>query len=335
MAIKKLEDGRYEVDIRPTGRNGKRIRRKFTKKHEAQAFEKYTLVNYHDKEWLSKPTDKRSLTELIELWWLYHGKTAEHGQSYYYKLNKINRVMGFPAAFQVDNKRIADYRVQRLGAGDKASTLNRNLVVLSGMFTFLIDAGLYSGNHPIRGVAKLRENQISMGFFSQPEIEQLLSILVGDDRKIALLCLSTGARWGEASKLRIENVIGGRVTFVQTKTGKKRTVPVSDEVMKVVFTRQSGLCFPDANYTRFRAVIKNLKPDLPKGQATHVLRHTFATHFMMNGGNIVTLQRVLGHSKITQTMAYAHFSPDFLNDAIMFNPLRGKTEIERPQTVHT
>lgn len=38
MAIKKLEDGRYEVDIRPNGRNGKRIRRKFDRKHEAQAF---------------------------------------------------------------------------------------------------------------------------------------------------------------------------------------------------------------------------------------------------------------------------------------------------------
>ena len=41
MAIKKLDDGRYEVDIRPTGRNGKRIRRKFDKKSEAVAFEKY------------------------------------------------------------------------------------------------------------------------------------------------------------------------------------------------------------------------------------------------------------------------------------------------------
>ena len=52
MAIKKLDDGRYEVDIRPTGRNGKRIRRKFDKKSEAVAFEKYTLYNHHNKEWL-------------------------------------------------------------------------------------------------------------------------------------------------------------------------------------------------------------------------------------------------------------------------------------------
>ncbi|WP_282186870.1 hypothetical protein [Proteus vulgaris] len=35
MTIKKLENGQYEVDIRPTGRNGKRIRRRFEKKQEA------------------------------------------------------------------------------------------------------------------------------------------------------------------------------------------------------------------------------------------------------------------------------------------------------------
>ncbi|EOT1014785.1 site-specific integrase, partial [Escherichia coli] len=53
MTIKKLDDGRYEVDIRPAGRNGKRIRRKFDKKSEAVAFEKHTQYNHHDKEWLA------------------------------------------------------------------------------------------------------------------------------------------------------------------------------------------------------------------------------------------------------------------------------------------
>ncbi|WP_449265103.1 tyrosine-type recombinase/integrase, partial [Escherichia coli] len=76
-----------------------------------------------------------------------------------------------------------------------------------------------------------------------------------------------------------------------------------------------------ADYLKFREILQEVKPDLPKGQATHVMRHTFATHFMMNGGNIVTLQRILGHATIQQTMTYAHFSPDFLLDAINFNPL--------------
>ncbi|EOG2764460.1 tyrosine-type recombinase/integrase, partial [Salmonella enterica] len=97
-------------------------------------------------------------------------------------------------------------------------------------------------------------------------------------------------------------------------------VPVSDEILKLIKSKKTGLLF-DVNYVKFRQILKEVKPDLPKGQATHVMRHTFATHFMMNGGNIITLQRILGHSNIQQTMTYAHFAPDFLQDAISFNPL--------------
>jgi len=42
---------------------------------------------------------------------------------------------------------------------------------------------------------------------------------------------------------------------------------------------------------------------------------------MMNGGNILVLQRVLGHTGIKMTMRYAHFAPDHLEEALRFNPL--------------
>lgn len=42
---------------------------------------------------------------------------------------------------------------------------------------------------------------------------------------------------------------------------------------------------------------------------------------MMNGGNIIVLQRILGHAKIEETMRYAHFAPSHLEDAIRLNPL--------------
>jgi len=55
--------------------------------------------------------------------------------------------------------------------------------------------------------------------------------------------------------------------------------------------------------------------ELPKGQMSHVLRHTFASHFMINGGNILVLQRILGHASILDTMKYSYFAPEHLEDA--------------------
>lgn len=57
------------------------------------------------------------------------------------------------------------------------------------------------------------------------------------------------------------------------------------------------------------------------GQLTHVLRHTFASHFMMNGDNILVLQRILGHTDIKVTMRYAHFAPDHPSEAMLLNSL--------------
>ncbi len=58
-----------------------------------------------------------------------------------------------------------------------------------------------------------------------------------------------------------------------------------------------------------------------RGAGQHVLRHTFASHFMMRGGNILVLQRILGHTDIKVTMRYAHFAPEHLTEALKFNPL--------------
>ncbi|EFI3634675.1 site-specific integrase, partial [Escherichia coli] len=49
----------------------------------------------------------------------------------------------------------------------------------------------------------------------------------------------------------------------------------------------------------------------------------------------ITLQRILGHTRIEQTMVYAHFAPEYLQDAISLNPLRGGTEAESVHTVST
>lgn len=48
----------------------------------------------------------------------------------------------------------------------------------------------------------------------------------------------------------------------------------------------------------------------------HSLRHTFASHLVMKGIALPTVQKLMGHSDIKTTMIYAHLAPDHLADAV-------------------
>ena len=103
------------------------------------------------------------------------------------------------------------------------------------MFSTLIKLEEFRKENPCKGLEPLKEAPPAMTYLAKSEISKLLDTLTGDDRRVALLCLSTGARWGEGSTLRGEQVNHGRVTFLKTKNGKKRTVPISEELEKEIW----------------------------------------------------------------------------------------------------
>lgn len=165
MSIKKLEDGRYEVDTRPRGSEGKRIRRKFNTKGEAQIFERHILVNYHNKEWVEKPADRRKLTELLDLWWVYHGKIHPRGEVERGRLKTIVAKfasMGVYRADQLTKKALTDYRVIMMNEGLKPASVNRHFAILGGMFTKLINADEFHSQHPFKDIKKLKEAESEM-----------------------------------------------------------------------------------------------------------------------------------------------------------------------------
>ncbi|WP_051869195.1 tyrosine-type recombinase/integrase [Xenorhabdus bovienii] len=266
------------------------------------------------------------MQELLELWWIYHGVTLKNAKIEHRQLKNTIADLGNPAINRLNKLRLLEYRGERLKNDVSAATINRDLYRLSGMLSALQKLEFFNSDNPIKGLPTLKEKRAEMTFLSHEEIKYLLGALSGDYKLVALLCLSTGARWSEAATLKSEQVINGRVTFLETKNGKSRTVPISDELEKLLKTKTSGLLFK-VIYNTFRAKMRVIKPDLPHGQATHVLRHTFASHFMMNGGNIVALQQILGHANIQQTMTYAHLSPDYMQFAITLNPLKGGIDI--------
>jgi len=142
---------------------------------------------------------------------------------------------------------------------------------------------------------------------------------------IAKICLATGSRWGETEDLTIQQIRNGIVQYARTKSGKTRAVPIETalelEIIDHHAEHGTGNRIFQSAWAAFREAIERSRLELPMGQMTHVLRHTFASHFMMAGGNILALQRILGHQSLTMTMRYAHLAPDHLKEAKEFNPL--------------
>ncbi|MDC0598561.1 tyrosine-type recombinase/integrase [Gammaproteobacteria bacterium] len=132
---------------------------------------------------------------------------------------------------------------------------------------------------------------------------------------------SAGSRWSEAQELRGEQVRDCKIQFAETKNSKSRLMPINKKQNDLIFDgrMRRGRLFKDCK-KEFKDALTALKIQLPKGQLTHVLRHSYAVHFMLNRGNILDLQKMLGHKTLNQTIRYAQFHPDYLQDAISKNP---------------
>lgn len=339
MSIKKLEDGRYEVDCRPEGRNGPRIRKKFRAKNEALVYHNRTMGEGAKGEFVHRPKrDERRLTDLVTLWFNSHGRVLKRGEERQRALNSMAERMGNPRATDFTTAHFTQYRSDRLAGkysrttigsgrkkGDEArpvspNTLNHELAYLRAVFNELERLGEWAGDNPLGRVRALKFDETEMAYLTAEQIPTLLDEL--DYRSpaagmVARICLSTGARWSEAEGLAARQVRECKIHFVRTKSSKNRAVPITEALQTQI---KSALPFGDC-YKKFGEAVDALQLELPAGQLTHVLRHTFASHYMMRGGDILTLQRVLGHASLAMTMKYAHFSPGHLAEVVHLNPL--------------
>ena len=169
--------------------------------------------------------------------------------------------------------------------------------------------------------------------------------------------LHAGLRKGEAYGLRWHAIdFDRRLIEVsksydgKPKSGKTRHVPLHPELARIL--RQwrdrpdrsdGGLVFPvegrmgrsEETLGLGALMVAAFGREPPK--VWHSLRHSYASHLVMSGANILSVSKLLGHQKIDTTMIYAHLAPDFMATEVArlrFDlPIAGVTPIATARSV--
>ncbi|MCA6061684.1 tyrosine-type recombinase/integrase [Thalassolituus sp. ST750PaO-4] len=326
MTIKK--DGeKWLVDLYPEGRGSKRVRKKFDTRAEAARFEKFVLSAVHQgKDWNTSKRDSRHLNELIDIWYKAKGSYLKDGPRRRKCLLDISEWLGNPKGIDLKAINFTAYLSYKTESGISEKTINNHLGYMNAVYNYLSDVGEIEYSNPLAKIKPIKIDERELSWLTTEQIRHLLSTIesFSQNQHVLLLtkiCLATGARWSEAEGLKLRHVRDGKLSFHGTKSGKSRSVPVAENLFNEIHAHLEKCGEFSFSLSAFRRALDESGIELPKGQAAHVLRHTFASHFMMNGGNILTLQRALGHSSVTITMRYAHLSPEHLQDVVLKGPL--------------
>lgn len=275
---------------------------------------------------------KMTFAELSEYWLENHSK-INNAPSQYAKNrerieNHLKPYFGKTEISHVTPRMIDEYK-QSKHAKISPATVNRTLAILRKMFNDAMRWGFMAMN-PMTYVKQLREPEKGFDFYAEGEVRIFLQNCSGDFFPVACCAVCTGMRVSEIVSLEWKDVdLERRVIRVErsgdgtTKSKKVRYIPINSNLLKVLADcdKESELVFPDENGEMrgidFRNEMKKAadKAGLRKIRM-HDLRHTFASNYVIKGGNVVSLQKILGHSTINMTLRYAHLAPDFMANDI-------------------
>ncbi|MFH0802638.1 MAG: tyrosine-type recombinase/integrase [bacterium] len=210
--------------------------------------------------------------------------------------------------------------------GIKPTTYNLRREYLRGFFSWCCREG-YLQKDPTAGLPKRKDEgrivnippEILTRLLSLPDVSTFAGLR---DRALLFLCFDTGIRPGEALALRPSDVnlpaLEVYVKAESAKTRTRRTLPISPPTAKalheVISARHPGWALSVPLFPTFSGrpmsssgwghVLEKYVKKLGVKITPYSLRHAFALNFLRNGGNVFSLQRMMGHSDLTMTKKY-------------------------------
>jgi integrase len=265
------------------------------------------------------------LSEFIEEY-LNYSKAEKSRSTYLLDKRALAEFMDFVGDIhlsKVTHKQGEDFKLFRL---EKVKPVSVNIFVRQIKAAFETAVRWeYLKENPLKKVKqyKVADDDLPK-FLTKPEVNALLdAIPAGHFKLFILFCLYTGCRRGEALNLRWEDVDmeTGMLKFRLTKTGKSRVVPLNDVLMNEFknLHKNGDRVFPfHANFVthKFKKYLR--ASGIPSRESLHLhsLRHTFASHMIMAGVDLMTVSKLLGHATVRTTELYAHLVPDHIKASI-------------------
>lgn len=285
-------------------------------------------------------------SKACEEWLEFHSKPKSSPGSYKLACHMVNKV--FLPAFgnkkldQITTRDIEHFRAE-FRHGRKNSTVNRNLQTLKCILNYFLKKNCLQKN-VVSIVGPLPEETPEAKFLGLKQAKTLLNHVNqkyhGDKRWVYvfyLMALNTGMRMGEILGLKWDCVdLAGRRLVIRrsycpntkqlretTKSRKIRHLGINSSLLpelerlwqsrlsddSYVFHTPSGKVLNSKNFKR-DYYSKDLEETNLPWIKIHELRHTFASHFAMRGGNLYDLQKLLGHGSIRTTERYSHLMPE-------------------------
>lgn len=263
---------------------------------------------------------KLTFTEAANKYWEIHLSKKKSGPKLKSTIKLLKTYFGNKPLAQITTEDVQEYYNYKITQAS-APTANRHFTTLNAIINKVIKLKIYKGDNPCVGVAKQKENPPRNNFLSKAQIKDMLLCIADRSKTLFAFAIYTGMRRGEILRVDWRDIdLGNNIIHIyESKSGYKREVPIAPTLKQILLRmnpQQSGKVFNLSTKQIEFDFNHALKQTGIKGICFHSCRHAFASHFMMSGGSITDLQRILGHSDLKLTQRYAHLSPTYLRKSI-------------------
>ncbi len=236
----------------------------------------------------------------------------------------LESFFGTKSLYAITPLDVEQYKKKRVDEVSPATT-NRELACLKHIFNKANEWDKIESN-PIASVKLFRVREGRIRYLEKEEIAKLIHTCPSYMKPMVILALNTGMRKGEIFNLKWNDIdFRKRIIYVLvTKNNEIRKIPMNDITFKTLLrvrkNPRSPYVFCKNNGEPYKDIRGGFKTALRRAGIKefrfHDLRHTFASHLVMAGVDLKTVQELLGHKTFTMTLRYSHLSPDHKRQAM-------------------